>query len=33
VYVQDKDELEELVTRIKLLNGIQQVIRFDTETV
>jgi GTP pyrophosphokinase len=33
VYVHDKDELEELVTRIKSLNGIQQVIRFDTETV
>jgi GTP pyrophosphokinase len=33
VYVHDKDELEELVTRIKSLNGIQQVMRFDTETV
>ena len=33
VYVHDKDELEELVTRIKSLNGIQQVVRFDTETV
>jgi GTP pyrophosphokinase len=33
VYVHDKDELEEFVTRIKSLNGIQQVMRFDTETV
>ena len=33
VYVHDKDELEELVERIKSLNGIQQVMRFDTETV
>jgi len=33
MYVHDKDELEELVTRIKSLNGIQQVMRFDTETV
>ena len=33
VYVHDKDELEELVTRINSLNGIQQVMRFDTETV
>ena len=33
VYVHDKDELEALVDRIKSLNGIQQVNRFDTETV
>jgi len=33
VYVLDKDELEELVGRIKSLDGIQQVSRFDTETV
>ncbi|MEN9696692.1 MAG: hypothetical protein RLZ56_113 [Bacteroidota bacterium] len=33
VYVHDKDELELLVDRIKSLNGIQQVNRFDTETV
>jgi GTP diphosphokinase / guanosine-3',5'-bis(diphosphate) 3'-diphosphatase len=33
VFVHDKDELEELVNRIKSLNGIQQVNRFDTETV
>jgi hypothetical protein len=33
VYVLDKDELEELVERIKSLDGIQQVSRFDTETV
>jgi GTP pyrophosphokinase len=33
VYVHDKDELEELVDRIKSLEGIQQVSRFDTETV
>ena len=33
VYVHDKDELEELVDRIKSLNGIQQVNRFDTEAV
>jgi GTP pyrophosphokinase len=33
VYVHDKDELEILVERIKSLNGIQQVTRFDTETV
>jgi GTP pyrophosphokinase len=31
VYVHDKDELEALVDRIKSLNGIQQVNRFDTE--
>ena len=33
VYVHDKDELAELVERIKSLHGIQQVTRFDTETV
>lgn len=33
VYVHDKDELEALVDRIKSLNGIQQVNRFDTEQV
>ena len=33
VYVHDKDELELLVDRIKSLNGIQQVNRFDTEAV
>jgi GTP pyrophosphokinase len=33
VYVHDKDELEELVDKIKTLEGIQQVSRFDTETV
>jgi GTP pyrophosphokinase len=33
VYVHDKDELETLVDRIKSLDGIQQVNRFDTETV
>jgi GTP pyrophosphokinase len=33
VYVLDKDELEVLVDRIKSLEGIQQVSRFDTETV
>jgi GTP pyrophosphokinase len=33
VFVHDKDELEELVDRIKSLNGIQQVSRFDTATV
>jgi GTP pyrophosphokinase len=33
VFVHDKDELAELVDRIKSLNGIQQVNRFDTETV
>ena len=31
VYVHDKDELAALVDRIKSLNGIQQVNRFDTE--
>jgi GTP pyrophosphokinase len=33
VYVHDKDELEVLVSKIKDLEGIQQVNRFDTETV
>jgi GTP pyrophosphokinase len=33
VYVHDKDELEELVQRIKALEGIQQVTRFDAESV
>jgi GTP pyrophosphokinase len=32
VYVHDKDELEELVQRIKSLEGIQQVTRFDAES-
>jgi len=33
VYVHDKDELALLVEKIKSVNGIQQVNRFDTETV
>ena len=33
VYVHDKDELELLVDKIKSLNGIQRVDRFDTESV
>lgn len=33
VFVHDKEELEELVTRLKSLNGIQTVDRFDAETV
>ena len=33
VYVHDKDELELLVEKIKAVSGIQQVNRFDTETV
>lgn len=33
VYVHDKDELELLVEKIKSVSGIQQVNRFDTETV
>jgi GTP pyrophosphokinase len=33
VFVHDKEELEELVDRIKSLNGIQQVNRFDAEAV
>ncbi len=32
VFVHDKEELEELVLRLKSLNGIQTVDRFDTET-
>lgn len=32
VFVHDKEELGELVTRLKSLNGIQTVDRFDTET-
>ncbi|WP_163777923.1 ACT domain-containing protein, partial [Proteus mirabilis] len=31
VFVHDKEELEELVTRLKSLDGIQTVDRFDTE--
>ena len=31
VFVHDKEELEVLVTRLKSLNGIQTVDRFDTE--
>ena len=31
VYVHDKEELEELVRRLKQLNGIHSVDRFDTE--
>jgi GTP pyrophosphokinase len=31
IYVHDKEELEELVTRLLQLNGIQSVIRYDTE--
>jgi GTP pyrophosphokinase len=33
VYVHDKDEFEELVHKIRSLEGIQQVSRFDTEAV
>jgi len=33
VFVHDKDELNQLVDSLKSLNGIQQVNRFDTETV
>ena len=33
VFVHDKEELEELVGRLKDLNGIQTVNRFDTEEV
>ena len=32
LFVHDKEELDELVTRLKSLNGIQSVDRFDTET-
>ena len=31
IFVHDKEELEELVTRLKQLSGIQSVVRFDTE--
>ncbi len=33
VYVHDKEELDELVSRLKALTGIHSVDRFDTETV
>ncbi|HXL54639.1 MAG TPA: ACT domain-containing protein, partial [Chitinophagaceae bacterium] len=33
VFVHDKEELKELVDRLKQLNGIQSVNRFDTEQV
>ncbi len=33
VFVHDKEELEELVERLKQLNGIQTVDRFDTESI
>lgn len=33
VFVHDKEELEELVSRLKSLNGIQTVDRFDTENI
>jgi guanosine-3',5'-bis(diphosphate) 3'-pyrophosphohydrolase len=33
VFVHDKEELDELVTRLKSLNGIQTVDRFDTENI
>ena len=33
IYVHDKEELEELVRRLKQLNGIHSVDRFDTENV
>jgi GTP diphosphokinase / guanosine-3',5'-bis(diphosphate) 3'-diphosphatase len=32
IYVHDKEELEELVSRLMQLNGIQTVVRYDTET-
>jgi guanosine-3',5'-bis(diphosphate) 3'-pyrophosphohydrolase len=32
IYVHDKEELEELVSRLLQLNGIHSVIRYDTET-
>ncbi|HVF81626.1 MAG TPA: ACT domain-containing protein, partial [Flavisolibacter sp.] len=31
LFVHDKEELDELVTRLKSLNGIQSVERFETE--
>jgi guanosine-3',5'-bis(diphosphate) 3'-pyrophosphohydrolase len=33
LFVHDKEELDELVTRLKSLNGIQSVERFETESV
>ena len=33
VFVHDKEELAELVERLKQLNGIQSVDRFDTEEI
>jgi GTP pyrophosphokinase len=33
IFVHDKEELDELVERLKQLNGIQSVDRFDTEEV
>lgn len=33
VFVHDKEELEELVNRLKTLNGIQSVTRFDTDEI
>jgi GTP pyrophosphokinase len=33
VYVHDKEELDELVSRLKALAGIHSVDRFDTETI
>src|SRR5580658_1917055 len=33
IYVHDKEELEELVSRLMQLNGIHSVVRYDTETV
>ena len=32
IYVHDKEELEELVSRLMQLNGIHSVVRYDTET-
>ena len=32
IYVHDKEELEELVSRLMQLNGIQTVVRYDAET-
>jgi GTP pyrophosphokinase len=32
IYVHDKEELEELVSRLMQLNGIQSVVRYDAET-
>jgi GTP pyrophosphokinase len=33
IFVHDKEELDELVKRLKQLNGIQSVTRFDTEEI